>query len=139
MNSPMRRLAALCVSTFALAPLATADDATPICPAIDPPATAARPLMVRAFRDPVTGKLRPPTREELARLREAQALAPKEAPAFTTTVLPDGTTAVNLGDAFLFSVVATRQPDGTLRYECVPHGATNAAPGSTRPAHPEEK
>lgn len=135
MVSPTRRLAAVFVSAFALAFIAEGDDApTLACPAIDPPAAAAaRPL--RVFRDPVTGKLRPPTREELERLREAQALEPKTARVFTTVVRPDGTKVVDLGDAFLFSVVAKREPDGSTQFECVPSRGAGAA----APQCPEEK
>ena len=136
MVSPNRRLAAVFVSAFALALIAEADDApTPACPAIDPPAAvAARPL--RVFRDPVTGKLRPPTREERERLHEAQALEPKTARVFTTVVRPDGTKVVDLGDAFLFSVVAKREPDGSTQVACVPsRGEAAVAPSNC----PEEK
>jgi hypothetical protein len=135
MVSPTRRLAAVFVSAFALAFIAEGDDApTPACPAIDPPAAAAaRPL--RVFRDPVTGKLRPPTSEELERLREAQALEPKTARVFTTVVRPDGTKVVDLGDAFLFSVVAKREPDGSTQFACVPSRGAGAA----APQCPEEK
>jgi hypothetical protein len=136
MDSPTRRLAALVVSVFALAFIAEADDApTPACPAIDPPAaTAARPL--RVFRDPITGRLRPPTREEVERLREAQALEPKTARVFTTVVRPDGTKVVDLGDAFLFSVVAKREPDGSTQYRCVP---SRGEPEAVAPQCPEKK
>ena len=136
MVSPTRRLAAVFVSAFALAFIAEGDDApTPTCPAIDPPAAAAaRPL--RVFRDPVTGKLRPPTSEELERLREAQALEPKTARVFTTVVRPDGTKVVDLGDAFLFSVVAKREPDGSTQFACVP---SRGEPGAAAPQCPEEK
>jgi len=136
MDSLTRRVAAVFLSGFALAFIAQADDAqTSTCPAIDPPAvTTARPL--RVFRDPVTGKLRPPTREELERLRDAQALEPKTARAFTTVVRPDGTKIVNLGDAFLFNVIAKREPDGSTKLECVPsRGPAPAAPADC----PEEK
>ena len=136
MVSPTRRLAAVFVSASALAFIARVDDApTPACPAIDPPAAiAARPL--RVFRDPVTGKLRPPTREERDRLRDAQALEPKAARVFTTVVRPDGTKVVDLGDAFLSSVVVKREPDGSTQFACVPgRGETAVAPSDC----PEEK
>ncbi len=136
MDSPTHRFAAVFLSAFALTIVARADDAqTSNCPAIDPPAAAAaRPL--RVFRDPVTGRRRPPTREELERLRDAQALEPKTARVFTTVVRPDGTKVVDLGDAFLFSVIAKREPDGSTRFECVPRrGDTVAAV----PDSPEQK
>lgn len=137
MDSPTRRFAAVFLSASALAFVAQADDAqTPTCPAIDPPAAAAaRPL--RVFRDPATGKLRPPTREELARLREAQALEPKTARVFTTVVRPDGTKVVDLGDAFLFSVIAKREPDGSTQFQCVP--PQRGEPSAAAPDCPEEK
>jgi len=136
MDSPTRRFAAVFVSAFALAFIALADDVpTPVCPAIDPPAaTAARPL--RVFRDPVTGKLRPPTREERERLRETQALEPRTARVFTTVVRPDGTKVVDLGDAFLSSVIAKREPNGSTQFECVPSRGQAPAPPSDCP---EEK
>jgi hypothetical protein len=105
------------------------------CPAIDPPAAPAA-AGLRAFRDPVTGRLRLPTEEEKARLREARGLAPKESVTFKTTVRPDGTTSVELGDAFLFDVVATRDADGATRVRCVPRGGASPA---ARPSTSEEK
>ena len=136
MDSPTRRLAAVFVSAIAFAFIAQADDApNSTCPAIDPPAAAAaHPL--RVFRDPATGKLRAPTREELEQLRQTQALQPKAARVFTTVVRPDGTKVVDLGDAFLFSVIAKRKPDGSTQFECVPsRGETAAVPSDC----PEEK
>jgi len=138
MESRPPRLAALCLIVLALTlGAASADGPAPqSCPAIDPPAPTAAGAGLRAFRDPVTGKLRPPTAQELAQVREARELAPKEMPVFTTTVLPDGTTSVDLGDAFLFDVVATRGVDGTLRVRCVPRAG---APAGTRPVAAEER
>src|SRR5262245_61369391 len=78
------------------------------CPAIDPPAAPAAGSGLRAFRDPVTGRLRPPTPEERARLRQTHQAVPREARTFKTTVRANGTTVVELGDAFMFDVVATR-------------------------------
>jgi hypothetical protein len=104
------------------------DPPPPICPAIDPPVSAAAPpdAGLRAFRDPVTGELRSPTAEELTRAREAREFAPKASQVFTTTVRADGTKSVDLGDAFLFDVVATRAPDGTVRVRCVPRSGARA-------------
>src|SRR5262245_8179717 len=121
MFPPTRRLAAVFLSGFALTFAALADHVpTSTCPPIDPPAAAKSARLLRVFRDPVTGKLRPPTREELERLREARGLERKAARVFPMVVLPDGTKLVKLGDEFLFSVVATREPDGSTGFQCVP-------------------
>jgi hypothetical protein len=136
MDSPTPRLAAVFVSAIAFAFVAQADDPpNSTCPAIDPPAASA-PAPLRVFRDPVTGKLRNPTREELDRLRESQTLQPKAARVLTTVVRPDGTKVVDLGDAFLFSVIAKREPGGSTKVECVPSRAEAAALPSDCP---EEK
>lgn len=126
----------------AFAALATplrADD-PPACPAIDPPALLrqgfggqAAPLLgLRVFRDPVTGQLRPPTREEaaaLARTTEAEA-APESAPVFEVVEHPDGMKSVDLKGAFMNSVVVTRNADGSVTFRCVPGGAQPAQPAA---------
>ena len=141
MEPRLHRLPAVAAAALALT-IATARAEGPPpppenCPAIDPPAPAAAGMApLRAFRDPATGELRPPTADELARVREARALAPKQTQVFSATVLPDGTTSVDLGDAFLFDVVATRGADGATRVECVPRARSRAA---ARPGAPEQK
>ncbi|HSB37006.1 MAG TPA: hypothetical protein VLH41_09010 [Thermoanaerobaculia bacterium] len=140
MEPRLHRLPAVAAAALALTIATVRGEGPPPppehCPAIDPPAPAASGTGLRAFRDPATGKLRPPTADELARVREARALAPKQTQVFSTTVLPDGTTSVDLGDAFLFDVVATRGADGATRVECVPRARSRAA---ARPGAPEQK
>ncbi len=95
------------------------------CPAIDIPAPVARG--VRAFIDPVTGKLRPATPEERRRITDAGR--DRSARTYEIVVLPDGTRIVELDDAFLMSVVATKKPDGTLSYRCRTERAPAASGG----------
>ena len=85
------------------------------CPAIDPPAAAVS-AGVRAFVDPATGKLRPPTAEER---RQLAAAADRSARTYEVVVRPDGTRIVELDDAFFMSVVATKRPDGALQFRCL--------------------
>ena len=109
-------------------PLSASGNAAPPkdCPAIDIPAPIA-PVRsaVRAFVDPVTGKLREPTADELRqlaeeRLKSKRAAAPR---VFEVVTYPDGMQAVDLGDAFLFDVRLKTLPDGSTRIECVPRAA----------------
>jgi hypothetical protein len=85
------------------------------CPAIDPPAVPV-PAGIRAFIDPVTGKLRPAKPEEKRKI--AAAGRDRSARTYQLVILPDGTRIVELDDAFLMSVVATKQSNGTLSYRC---------------------
>ncbi len=59
----------LAACAAAAAPALAAPAPGEICPAIDPPAAIGPG--VRAFVDPATGKLRPPTAEERSRLAAA--------------------------------------------------------------------
>jgi hypothetical protein len=90
------------------------------CPAVDPPAPASSSSL-RAYRDPATGRLRAPTPEESRRLTEAARalLARRRARTYRVVVAPDGMKTVELDDAFDMSVIAIRQPDGSIRYRCV--------------------
>ena len=115
----------------------------PACPGIDPVARdLSRPQAgLRAFRDPVTGKLRPPTREEAAALARTQAqAAPEREIAFEVVVHPNGMKSVDLQGAFDQATVATRNPDGSIRMRCVPARSTAdvGAAAAPRPA-PEER
>jgi hypothetical protein len=112
----------LCFLGFVLVPaVPAAASALPVpapaesCPAIDPPAVSVA-AGIRAFIDPVTGKLRPATPEEKRKI--AAAGRDRSARTYELVVLPDGTRVVELDDAFLMSVVATKQPDGRLSYRC---------------------
>jgi len=99
-----------------------------VCPAIDPPASPASAARLHVFVDPATGRVREPTADELRayaeRRRAARAAAPP--PVFEVVTYPDGMVAVDLGDAFLFDVRISRQPDGSRRLECVPRSAAPA-------------
>lgn len=72
-------------------------------------------------RDPLTGKMRAPTPEELKELRAkappSTSLAPPRA-----VSRPDGSRGVRLGERNMVYDVVTRGPDGKLVRECV-HGA----------------
>ncbi len=89
------------------------------CPAIDPPAAmaAAASAGVRAFIDPVTGKLRPATPEERRKLASTVSRDRSER-AYEVVIRPDGTRIVTLDEAFMMSVVARKNPDGTVSYRC---------------------
>jgi len=95
----------------------------PSCPAIDRPA-ATGGAGVRAFIDPVTGKLRPPTAAEKRQLVSARDRASRT---YEVVVRPDGSRVVVLDDAFSMSVVATKGTDGALRYRCVTRPSAPAA------------
>jgi len=88
-----------------------------VCPAIDPPAAAASPGRgIRVSVDPATGKIRRPTSEE--RRRIALSSRDRSGRTYEVLVRPDGTRIVKLDETFLMSVVATRNPDGTISYSC---------------------
>lgn len=72
-------------------------------------------------RDPLTGKMRAPTPEELKELRaRAPATAGLAAPRQPATVSRgDGSRGVRLGDKNMVYEVVTRGPDGKLTSECV--------------------
>lgn len=118
------------MAALALLPLAAlANEPPPPCPAIDVPAPVSSAPRVRAFVDPVTGKLREPTADELRELAEARwksraAQAPR---VFEVVTHPDGMKTVDLGDAFLMDVRIERLPDGTMQTTCVPHATATAA------------
>ncbi len=124
------RSAAAAAALAALLALPLRGDDSPVCPAIDPAARAVSPQAgLRVFRDPVTGQLRAPTREEaaaLARAMEAEA-APTPTPVFEIVEYPDGMKSVDLKGAFMHSVVVKRHADGSVTFSCVP-GTAPAAP-----------
>jgi hypothetical protein len=111
------------------------------CPAIDPPllrqgfgGQAASSPGLRFFRDPETGQLRPPTREEAAELNRAEADAAQESePIFVVVEHPDGMKSVDLQGALMQSVVVTRNIDGSLTFRCVPSRLA-ASPPAAAPA-----
>jgi hypothetical protein len=73
-------------------------------------------------RDAQTGKLRAPTSAELRALR-ASAIAPQvnmlPVPPTTSTLRPDGTRAIALGERGMVYAVMRRSADGTLAGHCV--------------------
>ena len=99
------------------------------CPAIDPPAAVSAPR-VRAFIDPATGRLRPPTADELRRIAEERLATRAGAPppVFVVVEHPDGMKSVDLGDAFLFDVKVETRENGTSRIVCVPPSGHPANP-----------
>lgn len=138
MTVASRSGAAAALAVLLALPL-SADDPV-ACPPIDPPQAAGPRAGLRAFRDPVTGELRRPTREEAAALAGAEGEAePERQPVFEVILHPDGMKSVDLQGAFLAAAVATRNPDGSITVRCVPAGASAAAPAP--PARPalEEK
>jgi len=108
-------LTVLAAFAAAAAPAVPGPEAPPACPAIDSPAAPA--AGVRAFIDPATGKLRPPSAEEKRQL--VSTARGRSSRTYEVVVRPDGTRLVELDDAFSMSVVATTGPDGALRYRCV--------------------
>ena len=109
------------------------------CPADDRFARAS----LRAFIDPQTGQLRPPTPEEAQALaRAARAEFAREAEALEAVVHPDGMVSVDLKGRFLQDFVVVRKPDGSLSFGCVPDSEkdlTLFAPPAPRPAPPLEE
>jgi hypothetical protein len=101
--------------------------APPACPAIDPPAAPAAPAApgVRAFIDPATGKLRPPSAEQKRRI--ASAVRDRASRTYEVVVRPDGSRVVELDDTFSMSVVATTGADGAVQYRCIHRPAASTA------------
>ena len=97
------------------------------CAALAAPfsALAAAPEPVQeamtVVRDPQTGKLRPPTPAERRALqpppRHSTTITPLEKP--TSTLRPDGTRAIKLGERGMVYSVMKRHPDGSLSGLCV--------------------
>jgi hypothetical protein len=80
-------------------------------------------------RDPLTGKMRAPTPEELKELRaKAPATAGMAAPRTPAAVSRrDGSRGMRLGEKSMVYDVVTRGPDGKLTSECV-QGEAGAGP-----------
>jgi hypothetical protein len=72
---------------------------------------------VRVFIDPATGRIRRPTAEERQRLAVRTA-RDRSARAYEVRTRPDGSRIVKLDEAFMMSVVARKNPDGTVSYVC---------------------
>lgn len=90
----------------------------------------------RAFRDPKTGKLRAPTPEEASELSRRATRKSAAPVAFEVVVHPDGMKSVDLKGAFSMSLVARRNADGSIAYECRPPAATR--PKTASPARAAE-
>jgi hypothetical protein len=93
------------------------------CPAIDPPAETAVAVPggagLRVFVDPATGRIRRPTLEERRRIAATKSAArDRSGRAYEIRTRRDGTRIVKLDEAFLMSVVARTNPDGTVSYVC---------------------
>ena len=101
-------------------------------------APAGAPSMV-VTRDPVTGKIRPATAEEI---RALGALRPQAASASPQVVmLPDGTKMVTLGEESMSYAVARRNPDGSITQTCVegPEAAAGALKQPSGPPAPRKE
>lgn len=117
-------LTILATCAAAAVPALPGPDAPPACPAIDPPSAPAGGG-VRAFIDPATGKLRPPTATQKRQIvRPARDRASRT---YEVVVRPDGSRLVVLDDTFLMSVVATTGVDGTVQYRCLSGSAATPA------------
>jgi hypothetical protein len=102
---------------------ASSGTAAVVCPAIDP-VRAPVDAGLRVFLDRRTGRIRPPTLEEVRALGEAAAkgrrveyLEPIE-----VFARPDGSWSVDLKGAFEAQVVVRRRPDGTFETRCLTGG-----------------
>lgn len=111
-------------------PAATAPAAVgPECPAEN----GVGPAGLRAFIDPVTGELREGTPEEQRALSSAARAESAEAVESPEIVVhPDGLVVVDLKGNFMQSVVAVRNPDGSLSTRCEP--AAGKTPATRKPA-----
>lgn len=88
-------------------------------------------------RDPVNGKLRAPTADELQALQNesanGRAMAPRSAPVpLLQKYHASGARGVRLNDEFMSSSVVARSADGKLEMQCLEPGHSAQAP---HPAH----
>ena len=90
------------------------------CPAIDPIRPAGPGL--RMFLDRRTGRVRPPTIEEIRAFAAAESAAAAYLEPLEIVVHADGMRSVDLKGAFEFRVVARRNPDGSISTRCLPPG-----------------
>lgn len=118
---------------------AGSDDAKKGRPEATPAATAQG---ARVFIDPATGKIREPEPEEVQALTPAaptgaQATAAqaarRRAAAEAPISGPGGTVGMKLDDSFMVYSVATKNPDGSVSFECVtgPAKAAQALSGKS--------
>jgi hypothetical protein len=87
--------------------------------------------------DPQTGRLAPPTSEQLRELAAAHAAAPASASGDVTEpqviVLANGTKMAYLGDRFMFDATVTIDAQGRPHFDCGPR-VGRAAVSAARPA-----
>jgi hypothetical protein len=123
-------LAALVLVLWSLAPCTAAAQTTdPASGWMTTPATADG---MRVFIDPQTRKLRRPDAADIEKLiAQRQQGVPPVAP--QVRVNANGSLSAVLDDSFASYLIATRQPDGTLRVDCLPAKAAAAALGSAAP------
>ncbi|MFL6660416.1 MAG: post-PEP-CTERM-1 domain-containing protein [Massilia sp.] len=100
---------------------------------------AAEPVEdgMTVVRDAQTGKLRPPTAAEVRALRskKVQPLLTNVAPV-KSTVRPDGTRRIDLGERALVYAVISRSADGKLTGHCVSgEAAATKALGQQETSH----
>jgi hypothetical protein len=86
-------------------------------------------------RDAETGKLRAPTAAELKAL-QAQHPQPKALAPAVSSLRPDGTRSVNLGERGMVYTVAKRDADGTVTRHCVKDGEAALDTRETGHEHP---
>lgn len=110
---------------------------TEACPAVDEAPLAG----VKAFIDPKTGQLRPPTPEEERELASAGPAGArlKGAVVFKALLAPNGMLSLVLGDEFMNDVVVRQSPDGGMSYVCVPAPQSGKALADAPPAPLEER
>jgi hypothetical protein len=97
-----------------------ANDSRPAQTAPDQDSAPAPAAGMLAFRDPVTGQLRPPTEAELEAIRpQLEALFNQSSEGLQEIVLDDGTVGVDLQGRFQTAVVAVVAEDGTVTTRCV--------------------
>lgn len=115
------------------------------------PRVAVLPSGSTVTIDPVTKRIRPGTPEDLGTLLAAEAArVAVENEEITVFLYENGAKAARLPDSFMQTLVATRQPDGTIAFECasdrdrqaraeLPAGAVVPAPTPTTIPALEEK
>lgn len=115
-------------------PAAARPETDTACPADDRVGRAG----LRAFIDPQTGQLRDPTPEEIEALsRSAREEFARAVESLEPVVLPDGTIALDLKGLFMHTMVAVRNPDGSLSILCLPDSEMAVALVTPPPRAPE--
>ena len=82
----------------------------------------------RAYVDPETKRLRPAFPEELAaEAKAASAAVAPEATAPVETITESGATRVTLDDSYMSYAVARKEPNGSVKQDCVENQPSEAA------------